>query len=174
MIPHGRFPGQEHQAGNFKIPCVIWYDRYGDVAKAGAEAEERPNISTAEERRPGLDEGRTVRCVSISLINQSHHNVCASFKLCHHLKYMKLEMNVKLPRLPRSKSVLEIFSDFLKYLFRCTRSFIVETRVGGVVVWKSVENDTQFILSHPNGWEGASPAKQDARGRHLQWSSPQH
>ena len=50
MIPHGRFPGQEHQAGNPKIPSVIWYDRHGDVAKAGAEAEEQSNINTAEEQ----------------------------------------------------------------------------------------------------------------------------
>ena len=107
-----------------------------------------------------MDQGRAVRRVSISLINQSHHDVCASFKLRLRPKSMKLDMNgMKLPHLPRSKSALEVFGDFLKYLFRCTRSFIVETHAGGAIVWKSVENDIQFVLSHPNGWEGAQQSK---------------
>ena len=67
---------------------------------------------------------------------------------------MRFIGGMKLPRLPRSKSAVEVFGDFLKYLFRCTRSFI-ETHAGGASVWKSVENDIQFVLSHPNGWEGA-------------------
>jgi hypothetical protein len=73
---------------------------------------------------------------------------------------MKLEMNgMKLPHLPKSKSALEVFGDFLKYLFRCTRSFITETHAGGPAVWKSVETDIELILSHPNGWEGAQQSK---------------
>jgi hypothetical protein len=50
VITHVRFPGQEHQAGNPKIPSVIWYDRHGDALKAGAEAEEQSNVNTAEEQ----------------------------------------------------------------------------------------------------------------------------
>ena len=50
VIAHRSFPGQEHQAGNPKIPSVIWYDRHGDAVKAGAEAEEQSNINTAEEQ----------------------------------------------------------------------------------------------------------------------------
>lgn len=73
---------------------------------------------------------------------------------------MKLDMNgTKLPHLPRSKSVVEVFGDFLKYLFHCTRSFIIETHGDGAATWKSVENDIQFVLSHPNGWEGAQQSK---------------
>lgn len=73
---------------------------------------------------------------------------------------MKLDMNgMKLPHLPKSKSAIQVFGDFLRYLFRCTRSFIVESHAGGASVWKSVENDIQFVLSHPNGWEGAQQSK---------------
>ena len=50
MIAQHRFPGQEHQAGNPKIPTVIWYDRHGDAVKAGAEAEDQSIINTAEEQ----------------------------------------------------------------------------------------------------------------------------
>ena len=73
---------------------------------------------------------------------------------------MKLDMNgMKLPHLPRSKSALQVFGDFLKYLFRCTRSFIVESHADGPSVWKTVEDEIQFVLSHPNGWEGAQQSK---------------
>ena len=62
---------------------------------------------------------------------------------------------MELPWLPESKSAVDVFGDFLKYLFSCTRSFIEAHHAGGTSIWKSVENDIQFILSHPNGWEGA-------------------
>jgi len=50
VIVKCRFPGQEHQAGNPKIPTIVWYDRHGDAVKAGAEAEEQSIINTAEEQ----------------------------------------------------------------------------------------------------------------------------
>ena len=61
-----RFPGQEHQAGNPKIPTIIWYDRHGDPVKAGAEAEEQSNIATAEEQGWIKVELYVLRRVSIS------------------------------------------------------------------------------------------------------------
>ena len=66
---------------------------------------------------------------------------------------------MSLPHLPESKSAVQVFGDFLKYLLHCTRSFIIETHATGASVWKTVENDIQFILSHPNGWEGAQQSK---------------
>lgn len=87
-------------------------------------------------------------------------HACTSFKLRLRPKSMKLDMNgMKLSHLPKSKSAIEVFGDFLKYLFRCTRSFIIDSHAGGAAVWKSVENDIQFVLSHPNGWEGAQQSK---------------
>jgi hypothetical protein len=61
-----RFPGQEHQAGNPKIPTVIWYDRNGDTVKAGAEAEEQSTITTAKEQGWTKVELYVPRPVSIS------------------------------------------------------------------------------------------------------------
>lgn len=39
MLKNCRFPGQEHVAGNTKIPSVIYYDRHGKMMAAGAEAD---------------------------------------------------------------------------------------------------------------------------------------
>lgn len=44
-----RFPGQEHVAGNTKIPSIIYYDTHGKVVAAGAEADTATIISQAED-----------------------------------------------------------------------------------------------------------------------------
>lgn len=73
---------------------------------------------------------------------------------------MQLKMNgMRLSPLPRSKTAVDVFGDFLSYLFRCTHSFIVDTHANGHAMWRAVEHDVQFVLSHPNGWEGAQQTK---------------
>lgn len=52
-----------------------------------------------------------------------------------------------------------MFGDFLAYLFLCTRNFITDTHANGHALWHAVERDIQFVLSHPNGWEGAQQSK---------------
>ena len=55
---------------------------------------------------------------------------------------MALKMNgMRLPALPRGKSSVHVFGDFLGYLFRCTRSFIIDTHANGGAMWRAVEND---------------------------------
>ena len=73
---------------------------------------------------------------------------------------MTLKMNgMRLSPLPHGKTAVHVFGDFLSYLFRCTHSFIVDTHANGHALWRAVENDIQFVLSHPNGWEGAQQTK---------------
>lgn len=48
-IAQGRFPGQEHVAGNSKIPSILYYDREGNVMYAGAEADNASITSQAED-----------------------------------------------------------------------------------------------------------------------------
>jgi hypothetical protein len=49
-VPCVRFPGQEHVAGNSKIPSVVYYDQYGSIKAAGAEADTAAMASLAEEQ----------------------------------------------------------------------------------------------------------------------------
>ncbi|KAK2460281.1 hypothetical protein APHAL10511_007670 [Amanita phalloides] len=44
-----RFPGQEHVAGNTKIPSVIYYDKEGSLVAAGAEADTAAIVPKAED-----------------------------------------------------------------------------------------------------------------------------
>jgi hypothetical protein len=59
-----------------------------------------------------------------------------------------------IPPLPLNKIVVEVFADFLEYLFNCAADYIKETHATGPTFWESIKNDIDFVLSHPNGWEG--------------------
>ncbi|KAF5372764.1 hypothetical protein D9615_010105 [Tricholomella constricta] len=138
---HGvtRFPGQEHVAGNSKIPSIIYYDKHGKMMAAGAEAETTSVLAQAE------DEG----WIKTEL-----------FKLRLRPRTMQLNMNgMRLGPLPRRKTAVHVFGDFLAYLYRCTRNFITDTHGNGAALWNAVEHNIQFVLSHPNGWEGAQQTK---------------
>ena len=52
--------------------------------------------------------------------------------------------------LPRNKTVIDIFSDILRYMYKSTKQCVRERQ--GDDIWDSVG----IILpgSHPNGWEG--------------------
>jgi hypothetical protein len=83
-----------------------------------------------------------------------------SFKLRMRPKAMKLKMNgMRLSSLPPHKSSVDVFGDFLAYLFHCTKIFIIDTHANGQTLWRHVEHSIEFVLSHPNGWEGAQQTK---------------
>ena len=69
------------------------------------------------------------------------------------------QLTDNIPPLPFNKTVVEVFADFLAYLLECASSFIQETHANGADLWTSVEDEIHFVLSHPNGWEGAQQAE---------------
>ena len=56
------------------------------------------------------------------------------------------------PALPPNKTVVDIFSDLLRYLYQCTKEHIRQQL--GNDMWESLRSNIDFVLSHPNGWEG--------------------
>ncbi|KAL1941016.1 hypothetical protein VTO73DRAFT_7652 [Trametes versicolor] len=135
-----RFPGQENAAGDSKIPSILYYRQDGTVHSVGAEA-----------AIPGIElEAEDEDLVFVEW-----------FKL--HLRPETLDSNeIKrhdLPPLPKGKGVLDVFADFTRYLFRCTQRYIKETHANGASIWSSVEDRVEFVLSHPNGWEGLQQGK---------------
>ncbi|KAK7472170.1 hypothetical protein VKT23_000292 [Stygiomarasmius scandens] len=134
-----RFPAQEHVGGDAKIHSIIYYGQDGSVKAVGAEAV-RDGIHESVE-----DEG-WVRC--------------EWFKL--HLRPDRKESDavsqVVYP-LPPNKTAVDVFADFLHYLMECTKSFIIQSMPNGASFWESVEERIQFVLSHPNGWEGSQQSQ---------------
>jgi hypothetical protein len=50
LIPSpSSFPGQEHVAGSYKIPTIMYYDKTGSMKVAGAEADSSAIIDLAED-----------------------------------------------------------------------------------------------------------------------------
>lgn len=64
-----------------------------------------------------------------------------------------------LKALPNKLTIVDVFADFIRYLFNCTEKYIRETHASGDVIWTSVEPFMDFVLSHPNGWGGAQQSK---------------
>jgi hypothetical protein len=83
-------------------------------------------------------------------------------KLCHQDAIMYIFKNLlrdeEIPSLPYNKNITTVFSDFLRYLFKCARGYITESHANGRSLWTALEGNIQFILSHPNGWEGPQQA----------------
>jgi len=67
-------------------------------------------------------------------------------------------LTADIPPLPLNKSVIDVFADFLQYLLRCAGDYIKDTHANGQDLWNSVKDDIDFVLSHPNGWEGTQQA----------------
>ncbi|THU88824.1 hypothetical protein K435DRAFT_761555 [Dendrothele bispora CBS 962.96] len=134
-----RFPAREHVGGDAKIPSIIYYGQDGSVKAVGAEATQEGILEKAEDEDWVPSKW---------------------FKL--HLRPNDKDedtVDQAIPPLPPNKSAVTVFSDFLRYLFQCTKDFIIQSTPYGVSVWESVEDNIQFMLSHPNGWEGAQQSQ---------------
>ncbi|KZP05969.1 hypothetical protein FIBSPDRAFT_966852 [Athelia psychrophila] len=59
-------------------------------------------------------------------------------------------------KVPEIRSV-DVLGDFMKYLFQCAKTYIKQT--SSSELWAEVANNIDFVLTHPNGWEGAQQAQ---------------
>ncbi|PCH36688.1 hypothetical protein WOLCODRAFT_20691 [Wolfiporia cocos MD-104 SS10] len=139
-----RYPKQGNAAGdsigNSKVPSVLYYASDGTLEAVGAEA-----ALLAEAQ--GKDE---------NLIFVEWFKL----HLCPETLDADEDLRARTPPLPAGKTVVDVFADFLRYLFECAREFIVENeKPNGERFWSSVQGQIEFVLSHPNGWEGAQQAK---------------
>ena len=57
-------------------------------------------------------------------------------------------------RLPKGKAVVDVFADFMHYLFDSTKTLFVASEPNGEARWDSVSKDIELVLTHPNGWGG--------------------
>ncbi|KAG1811069.1 hypothetical protein EV424DRAFT_1570813, partial [Suillus variegatus] len=121
---------QEHSGGNSKITSILYYDSNGTARAIGAEALQEHIIERAE------DDGW----------------VKVEWFVLHWAAKRIADDDIS--PLPRGKTIVEVLGDFMQYLFRCARSYIQQTHPSGSNLWRSLENRIEFVLTHPNGWEG--------------------
>ena len=56
--------------------------------------------------------------------------------------------------LPMGKTIVDIFSDFMRYLFDSTKSLFTSSDQNGEMRWNSVSHNIELVLTHPNEWGG--------------------
>lgn len=61
--------------------------------------------------------------------------------------------------LPRNKTVIDVFADFMAYLHDCAQSFITQAHPTGESFWLTINRGIEYILTHPNGWGGAQQSQ---------------
>lgn len=130
-----RYPAQEHLGGDNKIPSILYYDQQHVVRAAGAEALQERVIEQAEDENWVKVEWWKLHLRAKSLPSS-------------HIK------DDDIPPLPEGLNAVRVLGDFMKYLFQCTRSYIVESHASGSDMWQSLEDHIEYVLTHPNGWEG--------------------
>ena len=142
--------------GSSKIPTIIYYDQEGKVRAVGAEAIREGIEEEAEDGGWVKAEWYAFSCLSPS---DGFH----PFRFKLHLRTKSTsdtrDITRDIPPLPRNKTIIQVWADFLAYLYQCARSYIEETHSNGRTLWTSLESRIDFVLSHPNGWEGKEQAR---------------
>ncbi|CAE7193333.1 unnamed protein product [Rhizoctonia solani] len=126
-----RWPGQEAHGQQSKIPTLVWYDADKKAVSFGAEAE----LHTIEEQ---AEEGGWF--------------LAKYFKLHLHPNDMQAKHELKLDDLPPGVTLRQIYTDFLGYLLKHTKSYFVDRILDGRQIWERYSPTMEVIIAHPNGY----------------------
>ena len=139
--------------GSSKIPTILYYDQQGNVRAAGDEANGEGIEQVAEEKEWSKAEWCVFRLL-LYTVEMTH--LLSRFKL--HLRpktQSTAHITEEIIPLPKGKTAIDVFADFLRYLYQCAQKYIEETHFHGIHLWKALQPTSEFVLTHPNGWEGA-------------------
>ncbi|ELU37938.1 hypothetical protein AG1IA_08033 [Rhizoctonia solani AG-1 IA] len=126
-----KWPGQEAHKDHSKIPTLVYYDKDNEPQCFGAEA------VTLEKRDQAEEEG---------------WSLAKYFKLHLHPQSMRSQDRLTLYPLPFGVSLSKVYTDFLGYLLRHTRTFFEEHIIDGPQIWKTCASNILIVMAHPNGW----------------------
>lgn len=152
-----RFPAQENVGGDSKIPTILYYDAKGTVRAVGAEANREGVEEDAEDQGWIRAEWSVIYFKRCSGFGRQRFLPLETLRFKLHMRPKSkatAHITDKIPPLPEGKNAMDLFADFLRYLHKCARSYIEETHANGPELWKSLEANIDYVLTHPNGWEG--------------------
>ena len=69
---------------------------------------------------------------------------------------MKNQMGTKLPK---GKTIIDVFADFMRYLFDSAKALFKSSSPNGELRWDSISKSIELVLTHPNGWGGPQQAR---------------
>ncbi|KIL55734.1 hypothetical protein M378DRAFT_134141 [Amanita muscaria Koide BX008] len=137
--PVTRFSGQREENGKSKICSVVCYDKDGNVIAVGPETDPEVN--------PMLSEIDDVRQAEWSVCEINVNHFFYSVERQHSNK-----RKIPRPVMDEFKAPDQVFTDFLQYLFKSAKEYIIETErnLDPTFSWASIEKN--FVLTHPNEW----------------------
>ncbi|KAG6918264.1 hypothetical protein DXG01_015638 [Tephrocybe rancida] len=125
-----RFGDQEHVGGDSKVPSILLYNRNdGRFLAAGSKA-----IKMEENFSGGVPPWYKVEWFKLHMRPNP--------RLTNHI-------TKAIPALPPKLGIVDIFADYLRYLYTSVLDFIQET-----LPMSAVSCEREFVITHPNGWEG--------------------
>ena len=62
-------------------------------------------------------------------------------------------------KLPWKKTIVDVYADFMRYLFDSAKELFKVSEPNGEIRWKSISNSVELVLTHPNGWGGPQQVK---------------
>ena len=62
-------------------------------------------------------------------------------------------------QLPEGKTIIDVYADFMGYLFESTKELFKTSEPNGDLRWDSVSNNIELVLTHPNEWGGPQQAQ---------------
>jgi hypothetical protein len=134
----GSFPGQ--QAGFHKVPSIALYSPDGSILGIGSEtATERMKVAASH---VGAYEARWWKMALRSIQSKAGEATDMDDFIF----------------IPPGKSAQDIFTDYLRWIMKCTEDFISAKYRGGAQLIEETYRSRTIVLTHPNGWEGAQQA----------------
>ena len=62
-------------------------------------------------------------------------------------------------RMPKGKTIIDVFADFMRYLFDPTKELFESLEPNGELRWESISKSIELVLTHPNGWRGLQQSR---------------
>ncbi|KAG8813936.1 hypothetical protein FRC17_001372 [Serendipita sp. 399] len=127
-----KWPGQPEASGDSKIPTIIAYQ--DEEAKYfGAEARE--------------------------FVDDEEYETARWFKLRLHPDSMRVDPGangpggLEIPALPRGVALIQVYADFIRYIYKATKTFFINNTPNGQQTWSQFERQMPIIFCTPNGWD---------------------
>ncbi|ELU36985.1 hypothetical protein AG1IA_08982 [Rhizoctonia solani AG-1 IA] len=143
-----RWPGQEARDQQGKIPTLVWYDRSRKATAFGAEAQLPTIEEQAEDNSWVLAKYFKLHLHPSDM--QAKHELKLDGKLCKNHNIDSYQP--RNPALPPGVTLRQIYSDFLGYLLKHTRSFFEDRILDGKQTWSRYSPTMEVVIAHPNGW----------------------
>ncbi|KAL5632504.1 hypothetical protein ACGC1H_005452 [Rhizoctonia solani] len=114
------------------VPTMVWYDANNKAVAFGAES----LLYHIEEQ--ARDQGWFL---------------AKNFKAHLYPDDIEAQHNPRISALPFGVSLRQVYSDFLGYLLKHTKSYFEERMIDGVQIWERYQPTMELVISHPYRWK---------------------